>query len=204
LTVARFAILGAICLSGARFAILSAICLSGGIAAVDGRAGQTGLVADSVVVDSSRSSHLSISGSPRGLVATPEGLSTEALGVVVGGGRTISLLFLVVADEEEVEGDTEEKEEHGQDGHGEGSGVERASIAIVTGAGSAFVVKTNAKGGIDDSATATGTVAGIICNGCKASNETDVEENTKEAEDGDAAKAEGEDDAEDGVQSGGT
>jgi len=96
-------------------AVLGAMRVEGGVTAVDSSASHFSLVADSaVVVRSSCSSHLSISGSPGYPVTAPEGLSTVALGVVVGGRRTISLLFLVVADEEEVEGNAQDEEEDGE------------------------------------------------------------------------------------------
>src|SRR5437763_2790379 len=62
-------------------------------------------------------------------VASPERRSTLTVGVVVGRRRSIALLFLVVADKNDLQDGGDEKEEQVDDGDGEDGRLELAGKA---------------------------------------------------------------------------
>lgn len=151
-----------------------------------------------------RGRHLRIPRALGSLVAAPEGLAARTLGVVVAGGGTVALLFLVMLDEQDVEGRTGEEQEDGEDRHRETRGVQCTDIPVVAGARGLDVGGCSAERRIDDSGAGVGAVARVVGDGGKGADEQDVEEHAEEAEEGDPAETQGQDDAEDGVQRCGT
>ncbi len=171
------------------------------IAIVHGAAGHASLVANTWVVCSTGCCQLGIACTLCGLIPFPEWFA-GALGVVVGRRRSITLLFLVMADEEEIEGGADQEEEDSQDGDGEACGVEAASIAIVTSSRSCLVVESCTYGRADYATAFVGSVTRIVRDDSKAGCEKDIENDSQEAEEGLATEEEREDDAEDGIQDG--
>ena len=124
------------------------------------------------------------------------------LGVVVGWRWAISLLLLVVLDQQDLPCGSDEEKEDADDGDSEDCGVEGADITIVAGTGSRVIAESSAKGRVDCAFARIGAMSSIVCNDSEAADEAQVEEDCKVGEEADAAEEESEDDAKDGVEDG--
>lgn len=153
---------------------------------------------------SGSSRHLSVTSAPGSpAVALPEWTTTGSAGVVVGWAWAVALLLLVVAGEKELDSGGDEKEEDVDNRHGEAGRVQAAHIAPVSSSRSGLTAEARAEGSVDDAFACVGAMAGVVRDGCKASDEANVEDDGDESEESDAAQEERQEDAEDEVQAGG-
>ena len=172
------------------------------ISRIQGAACLLAVSAEGVGFRVASSSHLSIS--VAALVALPGHSQATTVAVVVGWGRAVPLLLLVVLDKHELPDGRDEEEEDGNDCNSKGCSVEGAGVAKVESARSRGVAGTSAERGVDDAFAGVCTVAGVVGDCRKAACEEDVEKDGDEAEEGDAAQTEGQEDTEDGVEDGST
>lgn len=149
-----------------------------------------------------------ISGDSLGLSNEETASGSAARGVVVRGARSVSLLLLVVAHESELHKSSEEEENSSSDGNGEASLVELASstkvgseVVAALSVGNCVVGRSVTKRGSDIVFAAVGALAGQDCNSNHATHAEEVEDQTKDGEEGDTSQAACQKSGADGVQS---
>lgn len=144
------------------------------------------------------------------LLALPE-LGAGATGVVVGGTRAETLLFLVVTSEKNLDRNRNEEEESSNDSDGEASSVELASgtercrvgdLVTITVATKALlgIAGTIAEGSVDIASAAGSTIASEDCDSDHGTAAKDVEDQAEQSKECLSAQAAGEHDSEDGVE----
>lgn len=170
----------------------------GVIAVVHSAAGHAGLVADTRVMRGTGSCHFSVASTLASLVPLPERLA-RAFCVVVGWRRSITLLFLVVADEKEIKTGADKEREETQDSHSEASSIEAASITIIASSRGCFIIEAGTDRGVDDAAAFVRTMTRVVCNRCEAASKGNIKDDAQEPEDGVATEEESEEYAEYGV-----
>lgn len=185
----------------------------------NGATGVRSIVASAVVVGSRdtktarRRWDSSDLGVTEGVVVTlplPE-LDARALGVAVGGARSESLLLLVVATKEELKEGREEEEDGTEDGDGEAGRVHAAgsaerdrvgNLTVIAGAMEAILIVgcSVAQGSVDISRAAVSAVASQDGERNHGAAAKEVEEHSKEGEEGLSTQAASENDSENSVE----
>ena len=133
---------------------------------------------------------------------------SSARGVVVGGAGTESLLLLVVLHENKLHNGGDEEEDGTGDGNSENSLVKLASgaktgrvVVATLSEGNGIAGRSVTERSSDIVAAALGSLAGQDSNGNHATHAENVEEQTKNGEEGNTSQAAGQECSANGVQS---
>lgn len=152
-----------------------------------------------------------ISGDSLGLSDEETASRSTARSVVVRWARSVSLLLLVVAHESELHKSSEEEENSSSDGDGEASLVELAGSAKVgsevvaaLSVGKRVIGRSVTKRSSDIVFAAVGALAGQNCNSNHATHAEEIEDQTKNGEEGDTSQAACQKSGADSVKSDGT
>ena len=150
-------------------------------------------------------------------VATPEWTTTNTGCVVVGWGRSVTLLLLVMTDKENLEDGSEEEEDttngisigvkikeeirsHVDDGDRKDSFLQSASPTIIEVVVCSIVTGARTQRCVDCCAGAFfGPMSGEDCNGNVTGEEADVEDDGQKGEEADPSQAKGQEDTEEAI-----